>query len=172
MDPKRYQELLEGLIAQGLFQILEKDISLKCKRDDLPAVKVCDLFDFSTMLISLQILMLLNQKAIPNAVASFKSQSGMDVKITINDAEWLGGDVSGGVVMSAHGGRIKVENTLESRLNLISKQVCDRVNTALQIFCNMESPFYRSCPRHGYDSLVRTETGNSWTKTDIYFSAC
>lgn len=109
MDPKRYQELLEGLISQGLFQILESDIALKCKRDDLPAVK----------------------KAIPNAVASFKSRSGMDVKITINDTEWLGGDVSGGVVMSAHGGRIKVENTLESRLNLISKQILPETRVRL-----------------------------------------
>lgn len=108
-NPQRYLELLEGLISQGLFQILESDISLNCKRDDLNAVK----------------------QAIPKAVERFYESSGIQAKITVNENQFLGGDVSGGVVMSAHGGRIRVENTLESRLGLVSKQMMPETRETL-----------------------------------------
>nr|BAX30166.1 proton ATPase E [Polyandrocarpa misakiensis] len=108
-DPKRYRDLLEGLISQGLFQLLESEISLRCKRDDVAAVR----------------------EAIPKAVQRLEQESGIKATITINENDWLGGDISGGVIMSAHGGRIKVENTLESRLNLVSKQILPETRVRL-----------------------------------------
>lgn len=108
-DQKRYHDLLEGLISQGLFQILESEVALQCKKDDLAVVK----------------------KAISGAVDRFHKASGIKAKITINENQWLGGDVSGGVVMSAQGGRIKVENTLESRLQLVSKQMMPETRVTL-----------------------------------------
>lgn len=38
-DQNRYQQILEKLIAQGLFQLLEKDVTIKCRQKDVHLVK-------------------------------------------------------------------------------------------------------------------------------------
>ena len=38
-DNARYQQVLEKLIAQGLFQLLEKDVSVRCRQQDVHLVK-------------------------------------------------------------------------------------------------------------------------------------
>jgi V-type H+-transporting ATPase subunit E len=47
----------------------------------------------------------------------------MEVKLKLDRENFLGADASGGVELVAQGGRIRVVNTLDSRLALISKQV-------------------------------------------------
>ena len=39
-DKKRYKELISGLIAQGLFQILEDQVVITCLRDEVDLVQV------------------------------------------------------------------------------------------------------------------------------------
>ena len=38
-NPAQYQKLLEGLIAQALFQLCEKECVIKCREEDIDLVK-------------------------------------------------------------------------------------------------------------------------------------
>ena len=37
-DKKTYSGLVEGLVAQGLFQLLEPEVTILCKKEDLALV--------------------------------------------------------------------------------------------------------------------------------------
>ncbi|XP_077999810.1 V-type proton ATPase subunit E 1-like [Glandiceps talaboti] len=107
-DTNKYSKLLEGLIMQGLFQLLEKNVTIKCRREDVDLV----------------------QRILPKCIASYKQATKKDTNVTM-DKNYLGPDVSGGVEVSAHAGKIKVVNTLESRLDLISQQMLPEIREAL-----------------------------------------
>ena len=38
-NPAQYQKLLEGLIAQAMFQLCEKECVIKCREEDIDLVK-------------------------------------------------------------------------------------------------------------------------------------
>ena len=38
-NPAQYQMLLEGLIAQAIFQVVEKECVVKCREEDIDLVK-------------------------------------------------------------------------------------------------------------------------------------
>ena len=38
-NPAQYQKLLEGLIAQAIFQVCEKECVVKCREEDIDLVK-------------------------------------------------------------------------------------------------------------------------------------
>ena len=40
-DPVKYKPLLQSLITQGLCQMLDPEVVLVCRKEDVPAVKVC-----------------------------------------------------------------------------------------------------------------------------------
>jgi V-type H+-transporting ATPase subunit E len=68
-DVPRYQQLLKEMITQCLYQLLEQEVVIRCRKQDLNLVKaVCD-----------------------SAVASFKNGTGIDCKAKI-DSEFLPSD--------------------------------------------------------------------------------
>merc|ERR1719266_1574361 len=98
-DQQKYSQLLEGLIAQGVCQLLEPKISVRCRQVDKALV----------------------QSVIGSAVASVKDKIKMETEVTILDSEsFLPQDSAGGVELLARQGKIKVDNTLEARLNMIA----------------------------------------------------
>lgn len=103
-----YQKVLEKLIAQGLFQLLEKDISVRCRQQDVRIVENC----------------------IAAAVAEYQKATGNSVNVTVDREVHLQG-ACGGVELLANKGKIKVTNTLDSRLELISRQLLPSVRVAL-----------------------------------------
>lgn len=110
-DKAKYQKLLEGLIAQGLFQLLESEVTLKCRQQDIDLVR----------------------DAWPAAVEMYRNatKGKKDVKITVDTDNFLPADVSGGVELMAQNYKFVVENTLESRLDLISQQMVPNLRTTL-----------------------------------------
>ncbi|XP_062616098.1 V-type proton ATPase subunit E-like [Saccostrea cucullata] len=108
-DRNQYKKLLEGLIAQGLFQLIEASVVLRCRQNDVDLVK----------------------ESLPSAVRQYKEATGNDVSITIDTDNFLGNDVSGGVELLAQSGKIRVENMLESRLALMSQQMIPELRTIL-----------------------------------------
>jgi V-type H+-transporting ATPase subunit E len=100
-DTNQYKKILEGLIAQGLFQLLEDSVTVRCRLTDEKLVS----------------------ELLPAAVANYKSKTGRNVTIAIDRMSWLPADIAGGVELNAQDGRIKVVNTLESRLMQMSYQV-------------------------------------------------
>ncbi|XP_065841691.1 V-type proton ATPase subunit E-like [Oscarella lobularis] len=105
----QYQNLLRGLIVQGLFQLLESQVIIKCRKADLSFVK----------------------SACSPAVQEYERGTKKSVKITVDETSFLGADVSGGVELHAQEGRIKVVNTLDSRLDLISHQMLPEIRMRL-----------------------------------------
>jgi len=100
-DVKGYEKLLEGLIMQGLYQLIEDTVVIRCRQKDVALV----------------------QKVIEPAVKSFREATKRDTKVTIDSANFLSPDIAGGVELAIPNGKIKVENTLESRLELICQQM-------------------------------------------------
>lgn len=108
-DTNGYKKLLEGLIAQGLFQLIEGNVTVRCRQKDLTLV----------------------QEAADKAIAAYKSAAKKDVHVTIDKENFLSPEISGGVELIAQKGKIKVVNTLESRLELISQQMLPELKEML-----------------------------------------
>nr|CAB3224680.1 V-type proton ATPase subunit E-like [Phallusia mammillata] len=108
-DKARYTELMSGLIAQGLFQILEDVVVVQCVKEDVDIVK----------------------KAVTKAHAQYKKDTGSDVNIVINERDFLTPDTCGGVFMTSKTGAIKVKNTLDARLELMGRQMMPEIRETL-----------------------------------------
>ncbi|KAM4676695.1 V-type proton ATPase subunit E 1 [Discoglossus pictus] len=108
-DPARYQVLLDGLILQGLYQLLEPRVLIRCRKQDLPLLK-------SSV-----------QKSIP----TYKAATKKEVEVVIDQENHLSPDVAGGIEIFNADGKIKVSNTLESRLDLIAQQMMPEIRVAL-----------------------------------------
>ncbi|XP_016925790.1 V-type proton ATPase subunit E [Drosophila suzukii] len=104
-----YQTVLTKLIVQGLFQVMEPKVILRCREVDVPLVR----------------------DVLPSAVEQYKAGIQQNVDLFIDEKDFLSADTCGGVELLALNGRIKVPNTLESRLELISQQLVPEIRNAL-----------------------------------------
>ncbi|RMX44574.1 hypothetical protein pdam_00002790 [Pocillopora damicornis] len=108
-DKTQYSQVVKGLITQGLFQLLEPAVSIRCRQQDLDILKgVKDA-----------------------AVEEYKKATKKSVELSIDEQTFLGSDCAGGVELLAKQGRIKVVNTLESRLEMMSKQMMPEIRETL-----------------------------------------
>jgi len=108
-DTNRYGSILQGLISQALFQLLETKVVLRCRQKDVGAV----------------------EGALPHSLKSLNESWGQDTKVTIDRENFLNPDIAGGVEVFARDGKIKVVSTLESRLELISQQMIPEIRNYL-----------------------------------------
>lgn len=68
---------------------------------------------------------------LPDVCATYESKVGKSVTLKIDAANYLSAETTGGVELVAHKGKIKISNTLEARLELISAQLVPQIRTAL-----------------------------------------
>lgn len=108
-DKARYEQVLKGLIMQGLFQLLEPSVTIRCRQQDLEIVK----------------------KGKDAAVEEYKKATKKSTEVTVDEQSFLAADCAGGVELLAKQGRIKVVNTLESRLEMMSKQMMPEIRETL-----------------------------------------
>jgi len=108
-DQNMYQKVLQKLIAQGLFQLLEKEVIVRCRQQDLKLVQNC----------------------MTGAHDEYKQATGREVTFKLDPDNFLASDTCGGIEMSSNRGKTKVTNTLESRLDLISQQLLPAIRVAL-----------------------------------------
>uniref|UniRef100_A0A2K5BYE2 ATPase H+ transporting V1 subunit E1 n=1 Tax=Aotus nancymaae TaxID=37293 RepID=A0A2K5BYE2_AOTNA len=90
-DTTRYQVLLDGLVLQGLYQLLEPRMIVRCRKRDFPLVKA-------------EV-----QKAIP----MYKIATKNDVDVPMDQESYLPEDIAGGAEIYNGDHKIKVSNTLE-----------------------------------------------------------
>jgi len=102
-------EFLQKLITQALYQLMEKNVSLQCREKD--AGVVAGLLD--------------------QCVADYSAKTGLTCQITIDQENYLAAGCAGGVCLSAAKGRIKVNNTLEARLDAVSHQMMPDIREKL-----------------------------------------
>jgi len=108
-DASRYSQILQSLITQGLFQIMEANIIIRGRQQDAQLI----------------------QNVLPGAVEQYKRETGKDVVVTLDTENNLSAESTGGIEIFALQGRIRVVNTLESRLELIAQQLVPEIRTAL-----------------------------------------
>lgn len=85
-NQSEYQTVLTKLIVQGLFQVMEPKVLLRCREVDVPLVR----------------------DVLPKAAESYKSQMHQNVDLIIDEKDYLSADTCGGVELLALNGRIKV----------------------------------------------------------------
>lgn len=108
-DESMYQKVLQKLLEQGLFQLIEKDVVVRCRQADVNLVKTI----------------------IPIAVEEYGNATQRKCNVTLDTENYLSPDCSGGVELYAYHGKIKSVNTLESRLDLISQQLLPDIRVSL-----------------------------------------
>ncbi|XP_069351202.1 V-type proton ATPase subunit E 2 [Eulemur rufifrons] len=108
-DPDIYQELLDKLVLQALLQLLEPVMIVRCRPQDL----------------------LLVEAAVQKAIPEYMMASQKDVEVQIDQEAHLSVNAAGGVEVYSGNQRIKVSNTLESRLDLSAQQKMPEIRMAL-----------------------------------------
>jgi len=108
-DKARYKQVLLGLLTQCLFQLLEPVAVIRCRRDDLDLIK----------------------EVRDDALKTYREKTKNECDLQIDTTNWLSADCAGGVELSAKQGRIRVSNTLESRLELLARQMLPEIRTTL-----------------------------------------
>jgi len=108
-DQNIYKKILQKLLEQGLFQLVEKEVNVRCRKVDIELVK----------------------SVLPAAVAEFKKATNRDCVASIDQNNFLPTDSCGGVEIFTYNNKIKCSNTLETRLDLISRQVMPDIRISL-----------------------------------------
>ncbi|GAB6023892.1 V-type proton ATPase subunit E [Chamberlinius hualienensis] len=108
-NQSQYEGVLKNLIAQALFQMIESNISIRCRQQDLRHVEA----------------------VLPQAVQEYKTAIKKEVNVKVDTEHFLPSDICGGAEVSAQKGKIKISNTLESRLELVSYQMLPEIREIL-----------------------------------------
>ncbi|KAM6937372.1 V-type proton ATPase subunit E 1a [Xenentodon cancila] len=108
-DPERYSKLLEGLVLQAFYQLLETKVTIRCRKQDVEIV----------------------QGAVNKIIPVYKKAVKSSIVVRIDQDHFLPPDICGGVEVYNDNGKIKVSNTLESRLELIAHQMMPEIRVNL-----------------------------------------
>jgi len=108
-DSGKYKGLLLALITQGLLQLLEQNVLIRCRQADLSLV----------------------DEVLGQAKTQYTEKTGKDINLKLDQESFLAASICGGVDLLAQRGRIKVSNTLESRLDMIARQMVPEIRTSL-----------------------------------------
>lgn len=108
-DKNRYKQILQGLLTQCLYQLLEPTAQIRCRREDLELIK--EVKDY--------------------CLKDYREKTKKDIDLQVDPNNYLPEDCAGGLELLAKGGRIKVTNTLESRLDLMSRQMFPEIRESL-----------------------------------------
>lgn len=108
-DRSKYPAIIEKLIAQGLCQLIEPTVTIRCRQEDKAIV----------------------EGALQPALSSVRDKIKTNVEMKIDSDNFLSPKCAGGIEMYAHKGKIKVDNTLEARLLMIAENTMPQIRTAL-----------------------------------------
>ncbi|ELW47276.1 V-type proton ATPase subunit E 2 [Tupaia chinensis] len=108
-DPEIYQKLLDKLVLQALLRLLEPVMIVRCRSQDL----------------------LMVEAAVQKAIPEYMAVSQKHVEILVDKEAHLAVNTAGGVEVYSSDHRIKVSNTLESRLDISAQQKMPEIRAAL-----------------------------------------
>ncbi|CAD7093165.1 unnamed protein product [Hermetia illucens] len=108
-NEKTYTKILKNLILEAFYQTMEPQVLVRCREVDVPLV----------------------QHVMPNAVRKYTERTETELTAEIDTAMYLPPYCSGGVeVVDVHK-KLKVDNTLDSRLDRICKKLEPQIRVAL-----------------------------------------
>jgi V-type H+-transporting ATPase subunit E len=99
-NPDGYTALLSSMILQGLIKLRDEEVMVRCREVDLETVR----------------------DVLPSVSADYSSKTGKHLTVTVDAKTFLTENCTGGVSLLSEGGRILVENTFESRLDIAYSQ--------------------------------------------------
>ncbi|KAG5953296.1 V-ATPase V1 sector subunit E [Claviceps arundinis] len=108
-DKAKYQKILKGLLLEGFYALNEPQMLVQARKKDSDVVN----------------------KAIEEAVKEYKKQVGSNVEAKIDEANPLPVGSAGGVVIVSGNGKIDINNTFETRLELLKDASAPAVREAL-----------------------------------------
>jgi len=108
-DSNKYTGILKALLTQGLYQLLEAKVTVRCRQVDQALV----------------------ESIIPACQQEYKAKVGKETSVKLDTENWLSKDKTGGLEILAMKGKIKVDNTLEARLTMVSEQIMPNIRGAL-----------------------------------------
>ncbi|GBB90403.1 hypothetical protein RclHR1_17350005 [Rhizophagus clarus] len=108
-DKVKYRDLLKNLILQGLYQLMDDQVKAIVRKNDIE----------------------LANSAIEAATKSYKETTKRDVNVELDKENNLPDDSAGGVILTSHFGRIRVNNTLEERLTLAQEELLPEIRVLL-----------------------------------------
>ncbi|KAJ3413088.1 hypothetical protein HDV05_008542 [Chytridiales sp. JEL 0842] len=98
-DEGKYVTLLKDLLLQSYFQMMEPKVAIHCRKKDVPLV----------------------ERVLADAAAGYKAKMNLSVEATIDTHNPLPENSAGGIIVSANDGKIRLNNTLEARLEILSE---------------------------------------------------
>lgn len=104
-DPTRYKALLHSMVLQGLLQLLELEATVICRPQDAGLLELEPLAE------------------------QYQELTGREVALSLEAS--LPADSFGGIQLLSKRGRIRVCNTLESRLDMIALHLLPQIRTSL-----------------------------------------
>ncbi|KAG5990523.1 V-ATPase V1 sector subunit E [Claviceps spartinae] len=108
-DKAKYQKILKGLLLEGFYALNEPQMLVQARKKDSDVVN----------------------KAIEEAVKEYKKQVGSNVEAKIDETNPLPAGSAGGVVIVSGNGKIDINNTFETRLELLKDASAPAVREAL-----------------------------------------
>lgn len=108
-NKESYAKLLRDLLLQASFQLMEPKVVVHVRKVDIPIVE--------------SVLASVNQE--------YKAKLEEDVTIYIDKEDFLPEKSAGGLLATSLDGRIKVDNTLENRLHIISEDMLPQIRALL-----------------------------------------
>lgn len=116
-DKSTYKQVLEKLIVQGLIKLLESDVNIVCRKQDKDLIKSVLSSAKSTF-----------ESMMKEQTIKFRN---LQVEITVDDKYHLPEHIIGGVMMTAFKSKIRVDNTLDKRLDLLRQQAIPEIRNLL-----------------------------------------
>ncbi|KAI1464590.1 ATPase, V1/A1 complex, subunit E [Daldinia caldariorum] len=108
-DPAKYREILKNLLLEGLYALVEPEVQARARKADYDVLK----------------------DAIKDAEAEYKTKTGKETKVTIDEEIALPEESSGGLLIVGSQGKIEINNTFEERLRLLQTSALPAVREAL-----------------------------------------
>ncbi|XP_031722778.1 V-type proton ATPase subunit E 1a [Anarrhichthys ocellatus] len=108
-DAASYSTLLEGLVLQGFYQLLEPKVTIRCRQQDVEMV----------------------QAAVNKIIPIYKEAVKINIVVKIDQERFLPSEICGGIEVYNDNRKIKVSNILENRLELMAQQMMPEIRVDL-----------------------------------------
>ncbi|KAF7721833.1 V-ATPase V1 sector subunit E [Apophysomyces ossiformis] len=107
-DEDQYATLLENLVLQGVYALMEPEVEVQCREADSEMVRF----------------------AVERAAQAYIEKTQQSITISVSE-EYLPASNAGGVVVTGLQGKIRVDNTLEARLETVKEEMLPKLRATL-----------------------------------------
>jgi len=108
-DKQKYKMLLRDLMLQSFLQLMDEEVTIRCRQSDVSLVK----------------------EVVSQATSIYGEKTSRKVNVEIDTSNYLPETGAGGIIATTMYGRIICNNTLESRLDLLSEQILPQIRVML-----------------------------------------